>query len=795
MSTINIEFQKAHQLYKLGKFQEAGQICSNNLKINPAHPESLLLITMVLNKIKKFEAALKYAKQALIFHPSKYATYTEIAIAQLGLYQLSEAEKSLNIALSLNTKYEKSQIQLAICKKLKREMDQSEKILKAWLEIKPNSVSALNNLANLYTEQNKNNEAQKLFEKSIEINPNNEKALVNLGYFQMVKGNIDEAELLIKKALQLNPVEPYAISKYALLNAQKGETDLALNILEQATKNNIIDHEILNTYGSIFIQTGEISKAKNAYLESLKFMPNHVQTLVHLGSVYAELSQFNKAAEVLQKAIDLNPWNTSPKYDLATVFQFLTKFEDAYKILTELYEKDEDDEKVLFSLSRVQCDLCEWDNRTEIEEKFIAHIDRIVKLNKAYSFKVFNFNYYNITPQLHLNASILLSKYFSLQVEAIKKRLCFSYNWSQHKKIRVGYISPDFRSHPIGQVIYHMFQYHNRNEFEIYAYALVYNSKGQDIFRDKIKADVDHFIDIQKMSFEDAAKRINTDEIDILIDLAGYTTYSKTQILALKPAPIQVLFMGQPDSSGADFIDYYIADKILIPEENKKYYSEEVIYLPTAYFGSPLKISDKKYSKSDFNIPEEAFVFCCFCNPYKYEPVLFAAWMEILKQTPNGILWLNPANSESYKNNILRYAKHHQIDSARIFFAERLEHEDYMARYQICDLFLDTLHYSAGSTAISALMAGVPVLTTTGNTNAENMGASICSAAHLTETICSNVNEYIKKAIELSSDLNKLNFLKSKLSEHNMKSALFNVKQFVSNLEEKLKVIHYKTDS
>ena len=790
MSELNIEFQKAHHLYAAGKFKEAGRVCSNILKINPNHPESLLLTCVILNKIKKFEIALEYAERAMLLHPSKYAILTEKGIAQLGLYQLNEAEESLNKSLVLNAKYEKSHIQLAICKKLKREIEQSENILNNWLKINPNSVAALNNLANLYLEQNKIDDAEKLYEQSIEINPNNVKALVNLGYFQLLKNNFDEAEIFIKKGLQLQPDDSYAISKFATFIAQKGETDQAIEILEQATTKNIVDHEILNTYGNIYVQTGELLKAKNAYLESLKFKSDHIQTLVYLGAVYGELSQFNQAAEILQKAIDLNPWNISPKFDLANVLQFLKRGEESYQLLSDLYAKNEGDEKILFSLARVECDLCEWDNRAVIEQKFIAHIERIVKIGKAYPFKVFNFNYYNISAQLHLDASILLSKFFNKQVEAIKTRLQFTYNWPKHKKIRVAYISPDFRSHPIGQVVYHLFQYHNRDEFEVYAYALLHDQNGDDLFRDKIKADVDYFIDIQKMSFEDAAKQINNDEIDILIDLAGYTTYSKAQILALKPAPIQILFMGQPDSSGADFIDYYIADKILIPEENQKYYTEKILYLPTGYFGSPLKVSDKKYTKSDFDIPEDAFVFCCFCNSYKYEPVLFTAWMEILKQSSNGVLWLNYADNQTYKNNILKFAQKHGVDSSRLFFAERLEHEDYMARYQICDLFLDTLHYSAGSTAISALMVNVPVLTTTGTSNAENMGASICSAANLTETICSNVNEYVMKAVELSRDSFQLNLLKSKLIEQKAKSPLFDVKQFVCDLEEQLKAIY-----
>jgi predicted O-linked N-acetylglucosamine transferase (SPINDLY family) len=337
-----------------------------------------------------------------------------------------------------------------------------------------------------------------------------------------------------------------------------------------------------------------------------------------------------------------------------------------------------------------------------------------------------------------------------------------------------------------------MFQYHNRNEFEVYAYALLHQPKVDDIYRETIKAGVDYFIDIQHMGFEQAAKKINADEIDILIDLAGYTTYSRSQILALKPAPVQILFMGQPDSSGADFIDYYIADKTLVPEENKKYYTEEIIYLPTGYFGSPLEISDKKYTKSDFGIPDEAFVFCCFCNPYKYEPSMFAAWMSILKQSPHSILWLNPAKNTRYKNNILKYAAQQGVDSSRIYFAQRLSHPDYMARYKVCDLFLDTRHYSAGSTAISALMANVPVLTTIGKTNAENMGAAICRAANLHETICNNTSEYIEKAVEFANKRDKLNALKTKLATEKNNSLLFNVKQFVHELEFNVKKVYKK---
>lgn len=789
MNDLNIEFQKAQHHYKIGDYNNAGAICSNILKTNPNHPESLLLTGMTLNKLKNYTTALQILERALIFHPAKYAIITEKAISNIGLYRYDEAEKFLEESIRLNPDYEKSQIQLAICKKLKKEPDSAVEILKNWLKTKPNSTSALNNLANLYTEQNRMEEAEIYYQKTIDVDPNNAKAIINLGYCLQLKGNIDKAEELFTKGLKFAPNDSFAISKFALLTAQKGETDKAFEILDSATKRKIIDTNILNTFGSIFMQTGELTKAKNAFLESLKINPDKAETLTLLGQVYNSLSHLNNAEEVLLKAIELNPWIDTPKIELCATLVFLNKEEEAFNLLSNLHEKLPENMDVFFSLARIVCDLCEWDMRAEIEKKFIENVKSIIKKGNNYPFRVFNFNYFDIPIDLQLEASKQLARFFSKQVEAIKKRVSYSHNWPQHKRIRIGYISPDFRSHPIGQVFYHMFQYHNRREFEVYAYALFYQPNGEDIFRDKIVADVDHFSNISRLSYEEAASQINTDEIDILIDLAGYTTYSKPQILALRPSPVQILFMGQPDSSGADFIDYYIADKILIPEENQPYYTEKIIYLPTGYFGSPLDISDKKYSKSDFGIPENAFVFCCFCNPYKYEPVLFAAWMEILKQVENGVLWLNPAKSNRYKENILRFAKEQGIDASRIFFAERLAHPDYMARYQICDLFLDTLHYSAGSTAISALMAGVPVVTTTGTRNAENMGASICKAANLTETICSTSEEYIQCAVELATTPEKLSVLKQKLIVEQETLPLFDCKKFACELEKKLKEI------
>ena len=351
--------------------------------------------------------------------------------------------------------------------------------------------------------------------------------------------------------------------------------------------------------------------------------------------------------------------------------------------------------------------------------------------------------------------------------------------------MRIGYISPDFRNHPVGKLIFQMFAHHDHSRYEIYAYSTV---DIRDDITETIIDGCDFFTDISSLSTEAAAQRIYEDQIHILIDLAGYTNHNRVEVLALQPAPIQIQWLGYPNTMGAEFIQYILADRWLIPPEIATYYTEEVIYLPQAFIASPLPISDKPITRQDFGLSKNAFVFCCFNSHYKIDPQVFEVWMDILQEVPHSVLWLWEGHG---KDNLIQEANKRSIDSKRLVFATSLPHEEYLARYALADLYLDTFIYNAGSTACAALWGGVPLLTLAGNTNAARMGASIAAAAGLETTICHSIDEYKEKAIYFAKHPQELHKLSQQLKDRTT-LPLFQVENFVRQLESALEQIWSK---
>jgi predicted O-linked N-acetylglucosamine transferase (SPINDLY family) len=361
----------------------------------------------------------------------------------------------------------------------------------------------------------------------------------------------------------------------------------------------------------------------------------------------------------------------------------------------------------------------------------------------------------------------------------IKKRCNFSYEKNGAGKLKIGYVSPDFREHAVGILINEMFRFHDRERFEAFAYSLV---DVVDEISSKIKTNVDSFVDISKVSPEVAARRINDDKIDILIDLAGYTTYSSPSIFALEPAPIQALFLGYPNSMGSDSIKYLLADRQIVDESLEPFYSEKIVYLPSAFLSSPMEISKKKKHRKEYGIPAEAFVFCCFSTSYKIEPNTFAVWMEIMNEVPESLLWVSRV-SDDHSERMRKEAEKLGMSGDRLLFTAKEDMPDYLARMGLADLFLDTFIYSAGSTAVCSLYAGLPLLTLAGATNASRMGASICTASGLGELVCESEEAYKDRAIQLASDPNELKSIRNRLAKERETLSIFDTASFVQDLE------------
>ena len=353
--------------------------------------------------------------------------------------------------------------------------------------------------------------------------------------------------------------------------------------------------------------------------------------------------------------------------------------------------------------------------------------------------------------------------------------------YPKHKKIRIGYFSADFRDHPVAHLTAELYEIHDRNRFEIHAFSYVPDT--QDEMNLRIKAGVDHFHDVHTMSYEDTAMLARSVELDIAVDLGGYTQLARTRIFAMSAAPIQISYIGFLGTMGANYYDYLVADQTIIPEKNQKYYSEKIAYLPSYQVNdSTQSLPATIFTRQDVGLPEAGFVFCCFNNNYKITPTTFDSWGRILEQVDGSVLLIYVYN-ESAKINLTEEIVLRGIDANRLIFGERLPKPEYLARYRVADLFLDTHPYNAGTTASDALRMGLPVLTCIGHSFASRVAASLLNAVNLPELITTTQEQYESLAIELATNPEKLKIIKDKLVNNLPTAPLYDTPLFTRHLE------------
>ncbi|MFT3813818.1 MAG: tetratricopeptide repeat protein [Acidovorax sp.] len=354
----------------------------------------------------------------------------------------------------------------------------------------------------------------------------------------------------------------------------------------------------------------------------------------------------------------------------------------------------------------------------------------------------------------------------------------------RHDKIRIGYCSSDFCLHPVSMLTVELLELHDREKFEVYGFC--WSPHDGSPLRQRVVQAFDHYMGIHHLDEETSARLIRQHEIDILIDLQGQTAGARMHMLALRPAPVQITYLGLPATTGLPCIDYVIADRFLIPEEYAGYYSEKPIYMPDVY-----QVSDRKRlcapipTRKGCGLPAEGFVFCSFNNNYKYTPEMFAAWMNILRRVPGSVLWLLSDNPWA-QANLQREAAAHGLAPERLIFCERALPEQYLARYALADLFLDTFPFNAGTTANDALWMGLPVLTLTGRSFAARMAGALLTAAELPQLITCDLQAYEDKAVELATTPGACLRLREHLEGVRAHGVLFDTPRFVRNLEQAL---------
>lgn len=539
-------------------------------------------------------------------------------------------------------------------------------------------------------------------------------------------------------------------------------------------------HAAYFNMGAVLGNAGDFAGAEEAYRAAIKLAPNFWQPRLNLGSLLERAGKPEQAiAEwrwVEQNASLSLPENRPlvlmAVNNLGRILEIQKQFYEALYFLTKSLHIEPDQDEVLHHWVYLRQKQCAWPIYAKVPRVSQAAMERATSALAMISI--------SDDPAAQLAAA---QRYVVKKVNLNVPKLANTAGYG-HKKIRIGYCSSDFSLHPVSMLTVEMFELHDRERFEVYGYC--WSPEDGSAMRARVIAAMDHFTRIHTMSDLEAAQKIRADEIDILIDLQGQTAGARPNMLAYRPAPVQITYLGQPATTGFPFIDYVIADKFLIPEESAKYYSEKPLYMPDVYQVSDRKrVAGPKPTRQSCGLPETAFVFCSFNNNYKLTPEMFDVWMSILRRVPGSVLWLL-ADNQWAEDNLRLEAQARGIEASRLVFAGRVSPENYLARYLIADLFLDSFPFNAGTTANDALFMGLPVLTCSGRSFASRMAGALLTAVGCSELITSDFASYEEGAVSLAKAQSNLAIFHRKLSQAGNRDALFNTTQFITHLEQKL---------
>jgi predicted O-linked N-acetylglucosamine transferase (SPINDLY family) len=574
--------------------------------------------------------------------------------------------------------------------------------------------------------------------------PNDPELHYDLGNALLAAGDATAATASFSRALALAPGHPQILLQLGNALMAQGRYADAVAWFRQSIHADAGDPASHYNLGNALRELGQAAEAATAYRQALKLDPRDADTHNNLGNVLREQGKLDAAIACYQTALQLNP---------------------------RLFH-------ALAHLVHQRQHICDWDG---LDDQ-IQELRRIVAQEPQAQVSPFAFLALPGTTSAEQRLCAerwVANRYATLIADG--QRLNYTHDKTAKTKLKIGYLSADFRRHPLASLITDLIEQHDRSRFEIHAYSYAPDDASPE--RKRLERAFDLFHDILPISQYQAAEQIHRDGTDILVDLTGFTQTSRSGIMALRPAPIQANWLGFPGTMGAPFVDYLISDAVITPPQQAADYSERLVYLPDTY-----QPNDRKRpvgtppSRAQCGLPEQSFVFCCFNQTFKITPQVFDYWMDILKKTPRSVLWLLECNPWA-KANLLKEAQARGVEVGRIIFAPRTSGAEHLARQTQADLFLDTLPYNAHTTTSDALWMGLPVLTCQGDTFASRVASSLLQAIGLDEMVTHSLDEYRDKALELAHHPEQLRAIKQQLEANKHSAALFDTPRFARNLE------------
>ena len=732
------KLQEAYRLYQEGQLVDAAIICEKLTRQDPKNYDALHLLGIIKASLGNFAEAKKLLERSLASKKNKIAYVENYASILFMSQDYDRAVQICTTAIEESGNTETLVYALAVSLYKQGRLNEAIDQFDLLLSLYPNHLAGNNEKGSVLAELKRYDEALSYVENALRTNPRYAEAYLNKGNVLRELKKFDDSIVAYKQALAINP--------------------------------NINDAHLGS--GNVFRALKRYDAAFAAYDNALALRPDLAGAWVGRGNIFFELKRYDEALAAYDKALTLEPDLADVWLGRGNLLAELKRYGDAFRAYDKAFSLKPELVGAEGSRFSAKMHLCDWSNfDTECD-----HLIASVKDGKS-SATPFTFLAIPSSPDDQLQcAKLWIAEKFPSQKPIWRGERY------KHDRIRVAYVSSDFREHAVSYLTAGMFEHHNKSRFDVTAISLGPNDNSEMLQR--LNASFERFIDAKTYSNDQIANLVTSSEVDILVDLMGFTLDSRTGIFARRVAPIQVNYLGYLGTMGAEYIDYIIADRIVIPESQYDFYAEKIVYLPNSFQPTDRqrRISDKRFTRAEVGLPQEGFVFCCFNACYKITPDVYDIWMRILKQVHGSVLWL-VAEGPIVERNLKNEAAARGVSGERLIFAQRVPLPEHQARLQLADLFLDTLPYNAGATASDMLWSGLPVLTRMGDTFVGRMAASLLNAIHLPELIAPTPEAYEQIAIDLATHPEKLAAVKNRLAENRLTTPLFDTKLFTKHIE------------
>jgi protein O-GlcNAc transferase len=730
--------QDAQTLRRTGKLAQAAELYRKILEAEPKHFEALHALGILTYQSGKLEDAERLIRQAVAANPAAAdAAYNHACLLQ-RLNRPEEALAAFDAALTIRPDYLEALVNrggaLWALKRREEALLNAQRVV----VLKPDLAEGWNNQGTVLQALERFDEALESFDRAVALKPNYAEAWKNRGTVLTIQQRHQDALQAIDKALQGMP-------------------------------NNL---ELLGRRADLLALLNRPEKSAASYERYLVLKPDDANAWHARGVALQRLNRIPEALACFDKAVGFAPGNLAMRESRGTMLFVLERFEEAARDYQMLLAGDAPPSWAAGYLAICHLHCCDWRSLDSERARVSAEL-------KAGRFAVDPTG--NAILSNSLEEQLQCARIWAAEKYPSAPTRLWNGEIYRHDRIKLAYLSADFRAHATAFLMAGVFEQHDKNRFE--TVAICYSANDNSPMRARLENSFDRFIDVRNQSDAQVATLLREMEIEVAVDLKGYTAQSRPGILAHRPAPVQAHYLGFPGTMGVDWVDYLIADPIVVPEEHRPWYTERIAYLPDTYQcnDSKRRVADRMPTRIEAGLPS-GFVFACFNNNHKITPEVFAVWMRLLRAVDGSVLWLLKDN-DAVAVNLRREAAAHGVAPERLVFAARTDPASHLARQALADLFLDTLPYNAHTTASDALWVGLPILTLAGATFAGRVAASLLHAAGLPAMVTHSVDAYEALALKLAREPATLAAIKAKLRANRDNCALFDTVRITRNLE------------